>query len=243
MHHNYKQAPLHKLKTYLVDFLHLIFPHLCAGCGRSLHTNEGVICVFCLHAMAETDFHNDPANPVAKSFYGRVPIQQAAAFYSFVKGGIVQALIHALKYKGKTAVGMQLGKLYGSQLKDHPIYSQVDLIIPIPLHPKKLQKRGYNQAEFFATGIASILNKPIITTAITRNKNTRTQTKLKRLDRWNNVNDIFQITDHELLKHKHILLVDDVVTTGATLDACATELIKTIPNVKISIAAIAYAEL
>lgn len=224
----------------LNDFISLIFPHVCASCGKSLYKNEHSICTYCAYHLPKTNYHLDNENPVAKIFWGRVNIHSAGAFYGFNKGGKVQHLIHQLKYKGKKEVGVTVGKWYGYALKHSPAFNTVDIVIPVPLHPKKEKKRGYNQSRFFAEGLAHSMNAKADFTTLIRAKESETQTKKSRFTRWKNVETVFQLRDTASLKGKHILLVDDVITTGATLEACAHTLLQ-IPDVKVSVATIAYA--
>ena len=182
----------------------------------------------------------DEENPIAKIFWGRVNIHSAGAFYGFNKGGKVQHLIHQLKYKGKKDIGVTVGKWYGYDLRRHPSFNTVNMIIPVPLHSKKEKKRGYNQSRFFAEGLAQSMNVEANFTTLIRALESETQTKKSRLNRWKNVETVFQLLNTTKIEGKHILLVDDVVTTGATLEACAQTLLQ-VPGVKVSVATIAYA--
>lgn len=221
------------------DFLSLIFPNLCACCGNSLFKHEKIICTLCDFRLPRTNFHLERNNDVSRSFWGRVPIESAASFFYFHKGSRVQQLIHLLKYKERKEVGVFLGEKYGTYLKHSPFFSSVEVIIPVPLHKKKRLKRGYNQSEEFAKGLASKMKIPLNCTSLVRTMATATQTRKSRYRRWENVSDMFVVLSPELVRGKHILLVDDVITTGATLEACAVELLK-IEGVRISIASIAY---
>lgn len=182
----------------------------------------------------------DNNNPVAQIFWGRVPIFSAAAFYGFNKGGKVQRIIHQLKYKGNQAIGVTVGKLYGYELKESEHFNTVNTIIPVPLHPKRQRKRGYNQSDCFAEGLSESMKVEADCKTLFRAAESETQTKKSRFSRWQNVETIFQLRDMTALQGKHILLVDDVITTGATFEACAQTLLQ-VPDIKISIAAIAYA--
>jgi ComF family protein len=224
----------------LNDFISLIFPQVCVSCGKSLYKNEHSICTYCSYHLPKTNYHADNANPIAKIFWGRINIHSASAYYNFGKGGKVQHLIHQLKYRGQKDIGITIGKFYGFDLKKCDDFNTVDMVIPVPLHPKKKKKRGYNQSEFFATGLAHSMNTETDFTSLFRTYDSETQTKKSRFNRWKNVETVFKLKDENLLSGKHILLVDDVITTGATLEACAKTLLK-IPGVKISIATIAYA--
>jgi ComF family protein len=225
----------------LSDFISLAFPHVCVSCGKCLYKKEHTICTYCAYHLPKTNFHSDADNPVAKVFWGRVTIHSAAAFYGFNKGGKVQHLIHQLKYKGKKNIGVAIGKLYGYELKNCLDFNTVNIIVPVPLHPKKLKKRGYNQSAAFAEGLAESMNIEADYKTLYREVESETQTKKSRFNRWQNVESIFQLHDTKTLEGKHILLVDDVITTGATLEACAHTLLQA-PDVKVSIATIAYAE-
>ncbi len=222
----------------LNDFLSLIFPKVCASCGKSLFKTEESICVYCLYHLPKTDFHLYGDNPVVKLFWGRTNIHSASSLYSFSKGSKVQHLIHQLKYRGKKEIGTSLGKYYGKELKMSPMFSSANIVLPVPLHPKKLKKRGYNQSETFAQGLAESMNAENPNDVLIRTYASETQTKKSRFARWKNVEEIFTITSPEKLEGKHVLLVDDVVTTGATLEACANKILE-IPDTKVSIATIA----
>ncbi len=224
----------------LNDFISLIFPQVCVACGKSLYKNEQSICTYCVYHLPKTNFHLDNENPIAKIFWGRINIHSASAMYGFNKGGKVQHLIHQLKYKGQKEVGVAVGKIYGHELKQHENFKTVDTIIPVPLHPKKQKKRGYNQSESFAEGLAESMKVDADFNTLFRAYESETQTRKSRFSRWKNVETIFHLKDPGKFKGKHILLVDDVITTGATLEACAQTL-QRIPDIKISIATIAYA--
>ncbi len=226
----------------LNDFISLIFPNVCEACGDNLQKHENVICTVCAYSLPKTNFHLDNNNPVIRLFIGRTDIYSASAFYSFNKEGRVQQLIHQLKYKGKKEIGYFIGTQYGAELKKSPDFNTVNTIIPVPLHPEKLKKRGYNQSDYFAKGLAEIMNAEINTNILVREKANESQTKKSRYERWKNVEFVFKLKTATELEDKHILLVDDVITTGATLEACANVL-KQIKGVKISIATIAYANL
>ncbi len=225
---------------FLHDLLALLFPRICPACGNSLFRHETCICRLCEYGLPKTGFHEDPDNPVASLFAGRVRLSSATAFLYFNRGNRVQRLIHALKYKGRKDVGVFLGERYGHVLKHAPLFFTADLLVPVPLHPKRYMQRGYNQSEEFAVGLGRAMEVPVDRHLLERAKATETQTRKSRFERYRNVHDIFRVRDPELRKGMHILLVDDVVTTGATLESCILAL-QTIPGVKVSVVCIATA--
>jgi ComF family protein len=227
---------------WLSDFFSLFFPKICAACGNSLWKYEETICRSCEFHLPKTHFHLEEDNPVSRVFYGRVRIMSAAAWLSFNKGSKVQRLVHQLKYKGRKDIGILLGKMYGAELISSPFFQGIDLIIPVPLHKKKYMKRGYNQSEQFALGLSATMNIPVNRHLLLRIRQTESQTRKSRFKRYQNVKEIFEVTSPESWKNMHLLLVDDVVTTGATLEACITAL-HAIPGVRISIACIATARI
>ena len=223
----------------LTGFTDLFYPNICVCCSTGLMHGEKYICGHCMHELPVTGFCKEHDNPVAQAFWGRVMLENAAAIYFFKKGNRVQQLIHQIKYHGQKELGLVLGKEAGKLLR--PVrFNEVDLIVPVPLHPKKLRKRGYNQSEWIARGIAETMSKQIDTRALIRQTATSTQTRKKRYDRWENVNSGFGLTDPDVFSGKHILLIDDVITTGATLEACIRA-VQTSPGAKVSVAALAFA--
>jgi ComF family protein len=224
----------------LDDFISLFFPKTCMACGNSLFHNEEIICTSCLFHLPKTKFHLDKKNPASKVFWGRANIEMATALYFYTKGGKVQTLIHHLKYHGHEEIGIFLGQLYGAQLKESKYFKDVDIVIPIPLHKAKLKKRGFNQAESFAIGLAETMDITIDISSVIRNIETSTQTKKSRYKRWENVSEIFMIKETSKLENKHVLIVDDVITTGATMEACINAL-KTVEGIRVSVASIAFA--
>jgi ComF family protein len=230
-----------QLSVLVQDFLGLFFPELCAACGKNLFRTEQEICSACMYRLPLTYFHQDPENRVARQFWGRIPLVQAGAFLYFNKGGRVQNLMHQLKYQKRQQVGEVLGKLYGEQLVQSTGFIRPDLIIPVPLHPKKLKIRGYNQSECIAKGLVKGLGTEISIRHLIRQVATETQTKKARFSRFENMKEAFELKDAADLNGKHILLVDDVLTTGATLEACAACLLKN-SAIRLSIAVLAFAE-
>ncbi len=225
--------------NFLNNIYELFYPELCACCNNTLTNNELIVCVNCRHDLPLTNFTNEENNLVEKSFYGRIQIETATALFYFFKKGKIQNLIHALKYKNQQQVGTLLGNWLGEELAESPRFSTIDYIIPVPLHKNKLKTRGYNQVSYFGKSISKILKIPFNETILTRISFTKTQTKKVRFDRWNNVQELFFVEDQKTLENKHILLIDDIITTGATLEACCKAFKKT-KNIKISIACMAY---
>ena len=222
------------------DFTGLIFPRICAACGNSLWKHEDTICGLCEFHLPKTGFHLTEENPVTMTFRGRVPLHAGAAFLYFNKGSRVQHLVHQLKYKGRKDIGVFLGRIYGHLLMQVPQFSSVDLVIPVPLHKKKYMKRGYNQSEQFAIGLAGSMQKEMNRHLLVKTRATETQTRKSRFHRFQNVREIFSVNQPENWQGMHLLLVDDVVTTGATLESCIRTL-QVIPGVRVSIACIATA--
>jgi ComF family protein len=223
------------------DVIGLLFPELCNGCGTHLYYSEKEICTKCLYDLPFTDDDLFKENKVAKQLWGRLPCSAAMAMLYFKKGTKVQNLIHSLKYKDKTALGVKLGNILGERLKLSEFYTGIDLIIPVPLHPKKERTRGYNQSKYIADGIAEVLNVTVSDAYLSRKIATSSQTKKSRYNRYENMQEVFQISHAEELTALHILLVDDVITTGATLEACGNTLLTANPS-KLSIATVAFAE-
>ncbi|RYU86180.1 ComF family protein [Mucilaginibacter terrigena] len=229
------------LRTYLADFVSLLFPQLCAACRASLVANEDILCTDCLYNLPFTNFHQQPDNIVARQFWGKLNIEAAYSLYYFNKGSKVQNMVHQFKYNGMHRIGNLLGNIAGQQLLQNSVFSTVDYIIPVPLHKKRLKTRGYNQSACFAEGLADKLNAAVEPDNLIRTVSTKTQTHKSRFARFQNMQEVFAVARPKDLEHKHVLLVDDIVTTGATLEACGIELLK-VPGLKLSIATIAYAE-
>ncbi len=227
-------------KSILKDFIALFYPDLCLICYENLLKQEEFICINCQHKIPKTNCFKEPNNNVSKLFWGRVMLENAVALFIFNKGGSLQKLISQLKYKDNKNLGIFLGKQLGYAIKENNQFNTVDAIIPVPLHPKKEQKRGYNQSNYIAKGIQTILQKEVILNVLIRTENTDSQTRKKRFSRWENMAASFNTNNSTILENKHILLIDDIVTTGATLEACAHELLS-IKGVKVSIATIGVA--
>lgn len=229
------------VKRWGYDLLGLLFPNACNACGTTLYYGEHLICTKCLYDLPFTDYHIHADNRVAKQLWGRLSLNAAMAMLYFRKGSKVQSLIHNLKYNNKTEVGVLLGNKLGERLKSSSLYQDIDWIIPVPLHLKKLRIRGYNQSLYIAEGISKVLDVPFSEAELIRSAATESQTKKSRYNRYENMQDVFKVVKPDQLSGKHILLIDDVITTGATLEACANELLKN-GVAKVSIAALAFAE-
>jgi ComF family protein len=233
---------MNRLKDLINDFAELFFPEICLSCENRLISQEKYMCISCWHDLPLTRFHLNPENnKVAQLFWGRLKTEYAAAWFSYKKGSHYQQLIHNIKYKGLKELGFEAGSRYGFELAESPEFNSADIVIPVPLHIKKQKKRGFNQSEWIANGIASGLKKPVIPDNLYRQIHTNTQTRKNRFERWQNVEGIFDVRNPAEFEGKHLLLVDDVITTGSTLEACANPLLK-IPDVRVSIVTLAYAD-
>lgn len=213
------------LKDVKDSLLHLFFPHVCNGCGNDVLGKDSVLCMRCMEALPETNFESHQDNPVEKLFWGRLPLVSASGQFYFTKESLVQRLMHLFKYKRNRELGLQLGKMMGEQLQRSQRF-HADALIPLPLFPAKEKRRGYNQAMVLCEGISEAMGIPILDKVVMRPQHTDTQTKKGRIERWTNMEGKFVLNDPGAINGKHILLVDDVVTTGATLEACGAELLK-----------------
>jgi len=206
------------------DLVDVIYPEACVGCHTPLVKNEDLICTACLTNLPRTGFELLPDNPLIRFFVGRCKFEKAASFLFFEKGGSTQNLLHALKYQGRDEVGKRLGHLAAKALDKTPFLNSIDVVVPVPLHPRKLAKRGYNQSAVIGQPIAEAHQLHFDDTHLIRSSFSSTQTRKSRFARWLNVKDIFEITNPAAFKNKHVLLIDDVVTTGSTVEACAIKL-------------------
>lgn len=228
------------VKNILSGTLHLFYPHICTGCGSDLLDKENLLCLHCTESLPNTHFAAHNNNPVEKAFWGRIPVTAAHSQYYFAKDSLIQHLIHQLKYKANKDIGFYLGQLMGNTLLSSGRFQNIDVLIPLPLYPDKERKRGYNQAAVICEGMSAAMNVPVNTTNVTRRRFTETQTRKHRTERWQNVEGSFAVTNPDALKGKNILLVDDVITTGATLEACGSTVLQC-QGIKLFIASLAYA--
>lgn len=228
------------VQDIFLDFLTLFYPRYCLACSGSLLKGEDIICTQCLLEMPRTNFHKQTFNPLYERLSLRMPLTHAFAYYHFKKGSRVQQLLHQLKYKNHPEIGVKLGKVLAQELMISGHGQTYHLVVPVPLHPSRKRSRGYNQSEEFAKGISQGLNIPYTDSFVKRTVKTQTQTRKSKLNRWRNVSEVFEMKDAAEVKNKHILLVDDVVTTGATLEACANALLQSGCS-QVSIACIAVA--
>lgn len=226
------------LPKILIALKNILFPALCFGCNAHLYRGEQVLCAFCRDELPLTEFNFEQENAVDRIFYGRAAIHKASALLYYKDAGLAKNLIHRLKYQGMEHLGGFIGEWYGEILRKDPGLPKIDLVIPVPLHPAKLRKRGYNQCELFGKAIARSLKAAYAGTALRKGRNASTQTTRNRWLRWQNTEGVFHLSQPELLRGKKILLVDDVITTGATLEACCQAL-SSAPETEIFIASMA----
>ncbi len=228
---------IQKLHRILVD---LLYPNLCDACSENLRNQEVHICTACLCSLPKTNYHLMPNNLLEQRLWGKVNFHRATAFFHFHKGSPLQKILYSLKYKGKKEIGEFLGKHAATDISASETFASIDLIIPVPLHPNRLKTRGYNQSEWIAKGISSLLNKPLDTSSLVRKTDTKSQTRKNTFDRYINTEGIFALQTADCLVNKHVLLVDDVMTTGSTIEACIQTL-NQVEGIKISIFALAMA--
>lgn len=226
---------------FLKELISLFYPKLCVVCKNQLLLTEEVLCTFCRNDVPIIPFNNFKNNRVSKIFYGRIPIYKAASFLFYRNEGKTRKIIHELKYKDNQEIGVFIGNWFGKILKESTEFDTVDYIVPVPLHPKKIKKRGYNQLTKFGEQLSFVLETTYIDTVLVKISSTKTQTYKSRFERFSNLETQFHLADATSFKNKHILLIDDVITTGATLEACCKELLKT-ENIKISIVTIAFTD-
>ncbi|EAR13275.1 putative amidophosphoribosyl-transferase [Polaribacter irgensii 23-P] len=225
----------------LKDLRALFYPRICANCSQQLIQNESIICTFCRHDLPLTHFQSYTKNKINAIFYGRVTIEKAFALLFLRKKGITKNLIHKLKYQGTEEIGIFFGNWIGEILSENEEFSTVDFILPVPIHAKKQKIRGYNQVTKFGKCLQRHLKTPFLENVLVRKSANTTQTFKSRFERFNDLDTKFSLLNFTIFKDKHVLIIDDVVTTGATLEACALELLKT-SGIRISILTMAYTE-
>jgi ComF family protein len=225
----------------LADFISLLYPDNCLSCGEILYKHEKHLCFRCKYKLPKTDFHKFNENPVSKLFWGRISLFSASACYLFQKGSGVQHLLHAIKYRGRKEAGRDIGVMYGAELKTSPFFEGIELVLPVPLHPKKKIIRGYNQSDYIAEGIAKGLGAAYSPDILVRDVANESQTRKSKFMRWKNVESIFKVNDVATVSGKHVLVVDDVITTGSTIEASAQSIIN-IEGTRVSVAALAFAQ-
>lgn len=229
-----------KIKGLLNNTLSMFYPRLCAGCSSALRQSEYLLCLHCMLHLPETNYHWEHNNPLQHVFAGRVRVEEVAALAFYTKDTAIQHILHALKYNGQKEIGKLLGSYYGEKLMTQERFRSVDYILPIPLHPKKLRLRGYNQSEWIAMGLSESMHCPYLTDVLVRKEFTETQTKKNRFNRWQNVKEGFGVDNVRKIEGKHLLVCDDVLTTGATMEAAVQHLL-TVENVKVSVVTLATA--
>lgn len=221
-------------------FTHLLYPELCVACGGDLPSSITCFCFRCRAKLAPADMHLVQDNEFVTRLWGRLNIESGASAYYFTRNSPIRMAIHHLKYKNKPDIGVMIGREFGRKLKNAPCYKTIDCIIPVPLHPKKERLRGYNQSGVFAQGLSEAMEVPMLSKVLVRRSNTETQTNKKRMERFSNVGEVFAVEKPQSIEGKHLLLVDDVLTTGATLEVCGLALLE-VKDVKLSCATIAIA--
>jgi ComF family protein len=238
--HYYSSEMAGILQKMVSSVSHLFYPHVCRGCGTDLIEAQHLLCFHCLAALPLTHFAAHESNPVEKTFWGRIRVASAMSLLYFTPGSMVQHLIHQLKYDGQQKLAHYLGIMMGNEILRSGRFSNIDHIIPLPLYRTREKERGYNQSFLLATGIAEIINVPVMEKSMIRIQSSLTQTHKSRSERWQNVDGLFRLKSGYSPEGKNILLVDDVITTGATIDACGT-VINKIPGTSLNIATLAYA--
>lgn len=226
---------------FLKDIFYVFYPNLCINCETTLLQNEKFLCTFCKNDLPIIDDNEHINVTLMSTFYGRIPVEKVRSFLYYQKDGITQKLIHQLKYKNQPEIGVFIGEWFGSNLVEMNVFEDIDYIVPVPLHPQKQRKRGYNQVTLFGETLSKILDIEYKANVLIRSSTTKTQTLKQRFERFSDSNTKFKLANTIIFENKHVLLIDDVITTGATIEACANELLKT-KNITISVATMAYTQ-
>ena len=229
------------LKEWWDALLSLFFPRCCVVCGHSLSKGEEILCLSCNIKLPRTNYHLKEGNTIEQLFWGKIPIERATSFFFYRKGSDFRQLLYQLKYHGEKEIGVVMGRYIATEILSSGFFDGIDVIVPIPLHPKKEKIRGYNQSNCLAQGISALTGIPINTTSVRRTKHTETQTHKSMIERWENVDGIFLLDNPERFENKHVLLIDDVLTTGATITACAAAFEK-VKNITFSVLTLAIAD-
>ncbi|MCF6279281.1 MAG: ComF family protein [Flavobacteriaceae bacterium] len=225
----------------LKNVFNLFFSDVCLNCKLQLSENETLVCTQCRHDFPQTNFTNNSENQLEKKFYGRIPLNAATSLFYYHKNGKIQQIIHQLKYKSQQKIGTLFGNWLGEEIAQSNRFNNIDYIVTVPLHPKKKKTRGYNQLTKFGKALSEKLNSELIEDKLIKIESTETQTHKGRVERWRNTQHLFELSDTSFFENKHVLLIDDVVTTGATIETCANQLLKT-KSIKISVAVMAFTE-
>lgn len=233
------KSPGMKISDIVRSFLHLFFPHTCAGCGNDALHQQQLLCLTCISELPLTNFHRYAENPVHHLFRGRLPLVNATSFAYFTKDSLLQHLLHEFKYKNRKDIGTWLAHRLGEALQESQHFNKPDALIPVPLFSARERQRGYNQSHILCEGLAERWQVPVLPNVVVRTSRTQSQTRKNRIERWQNMEGKFELRSHTLIEGKHLLLVDDVLTTGATLEACGRALLQA-PQVTLSVATIGF---
>lgn len=228
------------IRNLFVSLAHLFYPHVCNTCGKGLSPAENILCLRCQHRLPLTGFHLHPDNTLEKVFWGRVKVCHAMAAYYYNQGATMRRLIHQFKYHRRGDIALHLGRQMGHLLLQSAWLNEIDCIVPVPLHKARVRRRGYNQSALLATGLSAIIQRPVLPHALQRISYSDSQTRKNRVSRWENVSGVFTAKETAGLRGRHVLLVDDVITTGATTEACCHALKEA--GAVVSICALAFTQ-